>query len=154
MHVNRLDHVAVEIGDFDTHLDTLTTHCAMRVVRSGERHTTKQRIAMIGDGTGFKLELIERDGAAPTFVHLAFDVDDVDGAVDELIAAGWTCQREAHDLESAQARTALMAHAGIAIQLIAYQPTSADIVTWDPTGTTTTTTTNTTEQPDPEAEQT
>lgn len=108
----------------------------MRVLREGRRHSTGQRIVMVGDGTGTKLELIERtadaaDAGAPVaFVHLAFEVDDVEAAVAHFTAAGWRCVRDVHDLAAAQARTALFHHAGIEIQVISYAPTSPDVVRW------------------------
>lgn len=135
MRITRLDHVALELDALDEGLAALTDGCAMRVVREGTRVRTGQRIVMVGDGTGMKLELIERapDPAIAgevTFLHLAFQVDDVDDAVAHLTAAGWTCEREVHALAAAQARTALFHRAGIEIQVIEYAATSPDIVRW------------------------
>lgn len=130
--IRRIDHVALELGQFEERIELLTDTGAMRLLRRGERTATGQRIAMIGDPTGFKLELIERDEASPSFVHIAFEVDDVDDAVEHFVAAGWNCRRDPHDLAAARARTALMSVAGLEIQLIAYHDGSPDKATWDP----------------------
>ncbi len=135
MRINRLDHVAIEVDDLEAVIAALEV-CSMRVVRRGERFRTGQPIAMVGDGTGVKLELIESPGTDPIVAHLAFDVDDLDAAVDELVAAGWTVTRGAHDLEAARARTALLAHGRTNIQLVTYRPDSPDLAVWDPPGST------------------
>src|SRR5690606_2918772 len=104
--------------------------CSMQVIRRGERFRTGQPIVMIGDGTGVKLELIETGADAPVVAHLAFRVDDLDATVDELVALGWTNTRAAHDLPSARARTALMSHGEMGVQLITYEPDSPDLAEW------------------------
>ncbi len=136
MRITRLDHVALELDDLAPRLAALTDGCGMRVLREGRRYSTGQRIVMVGDGTGVKLELIEREAGEPgtdgevTFLHLAFEVDDVEAAVEHFVDAGWTCLRGAHDLAAAQARTALFRRAGIEIQVISYASTSPDVVRW------------------------
>lgn len=129
MSFDRLDHVAIEVADIDAVVAMLEV-CSMQVVRRGERFRTGQPIVMIGDGTGVKLELIETGAEAPVVAHLAFRVDDLDATVERLIGLGWSSTRPAHDLPSARARTALMAHGEVRIQLITYEPDSPDLAEW------------------------
>lgn len=134
MRFNRLDHVAIEVADLEAVIAALEA-CSMRVVRRGHRHRTGQPIAMVGDGTGVKVELIQSDTTTPVMAHLAFDVDDLDAAVGELVAGGWSCARPPHDLPSAKARTALLSHHDTNVQLISYEPDSPDLAIWTPTDT-------------------
>ena len=53
-----IDHVALEVHDIDGRVRRLEA-AGLRVLRRGARHSTGQRIVMMGDGTGNKLELIE-----------------------------------------------------------------------------------------------
>ena len=103
-----VDHVALEVGDLDEHIHQLVHNCGLRLLRTGTRHSTGQRIAMLGDGTGTKLELIEADVTTPTFAHLAFRVDDIAKHIDRLNDAGWSTKRPSHRLEAAKADTALL----------------------------------------------
>ncbi len=130
----RFDHVALEVGDLDARIAQFVDHCGMRLLRMGTRHSTGQRIAMLGDGTGTKLELIEsEESGAPTFAHLAFRVDDTRQQVSDIEAAGWSTKRDVHRLEAARADTALFdAGGGLDIQVISYDADSPDDVRWDP----------------------
>ena len=74
--VTIIDHVALEVEDFDERVRRLEA-AGLRVLRHGTRYSTGQRIVMMGDGTGSKLELIEGKpgqdagaGPAPVFAHL------------------------------------------------------------------------------------
>ena len=53
-----IDHVALEVDDIDERVQRLEA-AGLRVLRHGTRYSTGQRIVMMGDGTGNKLELIE-----------------------------------------------------------------------------------------------
>jgi catechol 2,3-dioxygenase-like lactoylglutathione lyase family enzyme len=134
----RFDHVAIEVDDFDERVAALVDEVGMTLVREGVRHRTGQRIAMLGDETGVKIELIEADRAEPTFAHVAFraeQADDVDAAEAALVDAGWSMVNPAHDLTAAKARTTLLADAGgLHLQVIAYRPDSPDLGTPAETG--------------------
>lgn len=127
----KFDHVAVEVNDFDTRVESFTTEIGLRLIRHGVRHSTGQRIAMLGDDTGVKIELIEAEADKPTFAHVAFraeEADAVDGAEAELVNSGWSVVSGAHDLKAAKARTTLLVDdGGLHVQVIAYEPDSPDL---------------------------
>jgi hypothetical protein len=128
---SKVDHVAIEVADVDRYLATLLGTGALRLLREGTRVTTGHRIFMIGDGSGFKIELIEEPGASsPTFSHVALRVADVDQAHSGLIEAGWSSKRGPSNLPPAKARTALTCRDGFDLQLISYATDSPDMVTW------------------------
>ncbi len=133
-----IDHTALEVADLDARIRALK-HAGLRVLREGTRHSTGQRIVMMGDGTGSKLELIEAvpDGGegdrAPVFAHLALRTDDTDDAHRRLQAAGFESRSEPHDLAAARARSALLDSGdGFCVQVISYAYDSPDAVTWEP----------------------
>lgn len=135
-----IDHVALEVDDIDERVRQLEA-AGLRVLRHGTRYRTGQRIVMMGDGTGNKLELIEAamaDGdetsqGSPVFAHLALRTEDADGAHRKLQAIGWASQSEPHDLAAARARSALLdSGGGLRVQVISYADDSPDAVTWDP----------------------
>lgn len=137
-----IDHVALEVADIDERVRLLEA-AGLRVLRHGTRYSTGQRIVMMGDGTGNKLELIEAepgagDGSdgvdrAPVFAHLALRTDDADGAHRRLQDAGYESRSEPHDLTAARARSALLdSGGGFRVQVISYADDSPDAVTWQP----------------------
>jgi hypothetical protein len=128
----KFDHVALEVGDLDAHIEQLVDNCSMRLLRMGKRFSTGQRIAMLGDGSGTKLELIEASGTATaTLAHMAFRVDDTDREATRLEASGWRTLREPHRLESARANTALLdTGLGMNVQVITYDEDAPDDVRW------------------------
>lgn len=136
-----IDHVALEVDDIDERVQRLEA-AGLRVLRHGTRYSTGQRIVMMGDGTGNKLELIEAEpepeGGAretPAFAHLALRTDDADGAHSRLQAAGFQSRSEPHDLAAARARSALLdGGGGFRVQVISYAEDSPDTVTWDQDG--------------------
>lgn len=133
-----IDHVALEVDDIDERVQRLEA-AGLRVLRHGTRYSTGQRIVMMGDGTGNKLELIEaepaedgRAGPDPVFAHLALRTDDADGAHRRLVAAGYESRSEPHDLAAARARSALLdSGGGFRVQVISYADDSPDTVTWE-----------------------
>lgn len=135
MNNKRLDHVAIEVPNLDAYVAKLTGTGVMRLLRHGATRNG-QRIAMLGDGQGGKLELIEKTTISePCFAHVAFRYDDADIAQADLLDKGWQVKRGLHDLAAAEARTALLCDGrGFDLQVIAYQPTSPDIVEWAPGG--------------------
>ena len=130
----KFDHVAIEVDDFDVRVDALVNDVGMTLVRHGIRYSTGQRIAMLGDETGVKIELIElieSDAGRPTLAHVAFRADEA-AAVDEaeagLVGAGWSTVNPVHDLAAARARTTLVAdRGGLHVQVIAYESDSPDL---------------------------
>lgn len=127
----RFDHVAIEVDNFDERVQALVERCSMRLIRSGARFSTGQRIAMLGDGTGLKIELIESTENRPSLAHIAFRVADTDQAHDALVRSGWTSKHPPHDLEAAKARTALLSDGrGLDVQVVSYDPRSPDVMEW------------------------
>lgn len=125
------DHIAIEVGDLDGRVHQLVSACGMRVLRQGTRWRTGQRIVMLGDGTGFKVELIESAGESPTLIHLAFRVPDADQTHSDLIAQGWQDLSPPHELPAAMARTALVGDGrGLVLQVVTYGAGSPDMQRW------------------------
>ena len=130
--VRRVDHVAIEVADFDERIELLTGALGMRVQRLGTLFSDpSRRVAMVGDGAGFKLELIEADVRSPVagdhLAHVAFLTDDVDAGWQALVAAGLESTAPPRDFEPALSRTATCAHpGGTAIQLVNYAEASLD----------------------------
>jgi hypothetical protein len=127
----KVDHVAIEVADVDHRVESLLATGAFKLLREGTQMTTGNRIFMLGDGTGFKLELIEAPGvAAPTFAHVALRVADVDQAQTALVDQGWSHTRGPNELVAARARTSLTCDAGFDLQVISYAADSPDTLTW------------------------
>jgi catechol 2,3-dioxygenase-like lactoylglutathione lyase family enzyme len=124
----RVDHVAIEVADFDARIAMLE-RLGMRVQRIGRKSDDpSRRIAMIGDGSGFKLELIEADADAHS--HIAFYADDLERTFAELTAVdgGFAPMREPARLAPAKGDTAVVVEpGGLRIQLIRYDPDSTDL---------------------------
>jgi hypothetical protein len=127
----KVDHVAIEVPDVDHRVEALLATGAFKLLREGKRVTTGTRIFMLGDGTGFKLELIESpDVSTPTFAHVALRVADVEQAQTVLVDQGWSLTRGPNDLPAARARTSLTCDAGFDLQIISYATDSPDMLTW------------------------
>lgn len=132
MSVGRLDHVAIEVGELDLFIDRLVATGGMRLLRRGTAKRTGQRLAMVGDATGMKLELIENPGTpVPRYLHVAFRSPDVEQSLAALVAKGWRHDRGPFRLEEAKAQSALVSDVnGFEVQVLAYDPSSPDIVEW------------------------
>jgi predicted enzyme related to lactoylglutathione lyase len=134
MNLERLDHVAIEVSDLDYYVEQLVRTGGMKLLRRATAKRSGTRMAMVGDPTGMKLELIENRGVArgaPRFLHVAFRSSDVDAAARSLVDKGWKWERGPIDLEEAQARSALLSdNEGFELQVLTYRPTSPDIVEW------------------------
>lgn len=130
--LGRFDHVAIEVGPFDEVVEALVASGALRVVRVGIMRRTGLRIAMLGDGTGVKIEIIESsDAAAPRLAHIAFRSGDVAGSIRHLEERGWQVLFGPHGLEAAQAETALLqSQHQLNLQVIRYDDSSPDIIEW------------------------
>ncbi|CAN5182035.1 hypothetical protein BH11ACT7_BH11ACT7_35950 [soil metagenome] len=118
----RLDHVALQVRDFDDRVAALQ-RLGMTVRRFGVLSSDpSRRIAMLADSRGFKLELVESgdDG----FAHLAFEVESVADAID---GTGLTVDRPPYRLEAARADSAMLSDpGGLTVQLVRYDPDSPD----------------------------
>lgn len=134
MTLARLDHVAIEVIDLDYYIEQLVATGGMKLLRRSTAKRTGTRMAMIGDPTGVKLELIENKDAAgtvPRFLHVAFRSSDVDATARSLADKGWKWERGPIDLEEALARSVLLSdNRGFELQVLTYRPTSPDIVEW------------------------
>lgn len=125
-----LDHVAIEVPDFDAFLARMTSALGMVVRRVGALTSDpSRRIAMVSDSTGRKLEIVEgpAGGAAVGLLHVAWRVDDVDAEYSALLETGCTSVSAPRRLEAAKSRTATVADPeGAQIQLVTYDPDSPD----------------------------
>ena len=133
-HVERFDHVAMVVADFDGTVTMFTASLGLECIRIGRlNRDPTRRIAMIGDGTGFKLELIEAPASGgPTtgaeLDHVAVRVSDVAESYDALTAAGFESKRRPMRVDAAEAQTAvLLGPNGLTVQIIRYDPSSRDI---------------------------
>lgn len=126
--IEGLDHVALGVAAFDAQLSVLTNALGMELRRMGTHYASGRRIAMLADGAGGKVELIETDGAKLSLVHLAFRVADVPEAFAYLQEQGFRPIRPPHELDAARAITALVEDpVGGQVQIIAYEPDSPDL---------------------------
>ncbi|MGE0878728.1 MAG: VOC family protein [Acidimicrobiia bacterium] len=132
--VERLDHVAMVVADFDGTVSVFTEVLGLECIRIGSlNREPSRRIAMIGDGTGFKLELIEAplDGGPASGAeldHVAVRVSDVTESHRALSASGFESRRSPVRVEAAEAETAvLLAPNGLTVQIIRYDPSSPDV---------------------------
>src|SRR5260370_7054400 len=103
MTLARLDHVAIEVVDLDYYIEQLVATGGMKLLRRSTAKRTGTRMAMVGDPTGMKLELIENKDAAetaPRFLHVAFRSSLVDAATRSPVGIGWTSQRGPIDLQA------------------------------------------------------
>jgi predicted enzyme related to lactoylglutathione lyase len=134
MKLEKLDHVAIEVVDLDYYVAQLVGTGGMRLLRRATAKRTGTRMAMVGDPTGMKLELIENKDAAagiPRVLHVAFRSSDVDAAATSLVDKGWNWERGPIDLEEAEARSVLVSDSrGFELQVLTYRPTSPDIAEW------------------------
>ena len=132
MTAPRLDHVALEVDELERHIELMSRSGLLRLIRMGTLGRTGQRIAMLGDGTGTKVELIEDPTASsPRLAHLAFAVENVDDARATLLDGGWEAVRGPNDLPAARARSALLRDGrGLMLQVITYQDDSPDLARW------------------------
>lgn len=127
-----IDHVAVEVGDFDDRLRVLTDRLGFTLCRIGRLSADPdRRIAMVSDPRGVKVELVEGVAGAPDrLAHLALDVghpDRVDEFYDRMLAAGAAETTSPRRLEPAKSRTATARiGAGADLQFVAYDDDSPD----------------------------
>jgi hypothetical protein len=101
-------------------------------VRRGTATATGTRIAMLGDRTGVKIELIENLTATSLrFLHIAYESDDVDASIKEAERTGWSLARGPNEIPAAMARSAFMTDgSGFEFQILTYAANSPDAKTW------------------------
>jgi len=133
MTVGRIDHFALGVPDIEAAIARFARVGGLRLIRRGTVGRSGSPMAMIGDGTGMKIELIETGpGTAPALLHIAFRSDDVADDVGTLRDNGeLTLLRGPNALPSAAALSALFSDGeGLELQIIQYEAGSPDIVEW------------------------
>lgn len=134
MTIGRIDHVALGVPDLESAVARFTGPLGLRLIRRGTVGRTGSAMAMVGDGTGMKIELIETAGTtAPALLHIAFRSDDVAGDVETLRdEQGLAHLRGPNALPAAAALSALFANGdGLELQIIQYEPASPDLAEWN-----------------------
>lgn len=120
-----LDHVALEVPDLDAFVTDVERAGLLRVLRRGVRGGTGQRLVMLVDDRGQKLEIIE--GGELRVLHVAFEVDDVESAHQALVADGYAGIRSPHRIPAAAATSSVVRGAsGAEVQLVRYDADSPD----------------------------
>lgn len=131
MSIGRIDHVAIGVADLAAAVETFTGSLGLRLIRRGVVGRTGSAMAMLGDGTGMKLELIETpDATVARLLHIALRSNDV-AADSGAIAAPLALIRGPNSLPAASALSALLSDgAGLEVQLIQYDDDSPDVAEW------------------------
>jgi hypothetical protein len=128
MPLNRIDHVAIEVPALEPLIDKFVSTGGLRLQRRGTATATGARIAMLGDRTGLKIELIENPAATSLrFLHIAYESSDVDASIKEAGQNGWFLERGPNEIAAAKARSAFMADTnGFEFQILTYAADSPD----------------------------
>jgi catechol 2,3-dioxygenase-like lactoylglutathione lyase family enzyme len=132
MTLNKIDHVAIEVPALQPFIDKFASTGGMRLLRQGTSTATGTPIAMLGDRTGMKIELIENPAVtALRFLHIAYVCDDVDASIKEAEQNGWSLSRGPNEIAAAKARSAFMTDRnGFEFQVLTYGANSPDTKTW------------------------
>jgi catechol 2,3-dioxygenase-like lactoylglutathione lyase family enzyme len=132
MTLAKLDHIAIAVPNLEQSIAIFVRTGGLRLLREGIATATGAKIAMLGDRTGMKIELIESpDANAAQFLHVAFQTDDVDASIEQAKANGWTVGRGPNEIAAAKARSAFLTDGtGFEFQLVSYAADSPDIKTW------------------------
>jgi hypothetical protein len=126
------DHAGVETASIEEDARLYVEALGLRRIRWGTHSRTGGRIAMLGDGQGVKLELIEVLEPTGDLAHLAFRTADVATARTDAIEAGCVGEGELRRIEAAKATTAMVRMpSGALVQLIRYEPDSPDLAAVD-----------------------
>lgn len=128
--VDRIDHLALEVRDFDATVERLELALGVRRVRIGALpRDPSRRIAVVRDRRGVTLELIEAPTwyrGAPTLDHLALVVSDVDATTSALIDADSAQRGATRCIHTSPADTVVVADGGgLVVQLGGY-PAAGD----------------------------
>ena len=132
MALNKIDHIAIEVPALEPFIDKFARTGGLRLIRRGTAAATGTRIAMLGDRTGVKIELIENPATTSLrFVHIAYESDDVDVSVKEAEQTGWSLGRGPNEIAAARARSAFMTDgSGFEFQILTYAADSPDTKNW------------------------
>ena len=123
-----LDHVAIETTDIDADVAVMTQTLGLTAVRWGVHVLTGKRIAMLGDATGMKLELIETPMPTGSLAHIAFEVRDVEAAAATAVGVGCLSEIALMRIPAAGASISqVRTTAGTGLQFIVYDAGSPDI---------------------------
>ncbi len=105
--IGYMDHISLAVPDVAKQLDFFADVLGMTV------HRRSDEFGLVSDPqSGFRIELTKADGAETKFLHMGFQVSDVDAAFDTLISAGLTPVHAPHRRERANIRTAFVKDAG------------------------------------------
>ncbi len=132
MTLAKLDHVAIAVPNLEQSIAIFVRTGGLRLLRQGIATATGAKIAMLGDRTGMKIELIESpDTNAPQFLHVAFQTDDLDASIHQAEASGWTVGRGPNAIAAAKAQSAFLTNdSGFEFQVLSYAADSPDTRTW------------------------
>lgn len=127
--VERIDHVAIEVRDFDAMVGRLEQALGTGSARIGRLvRDPSRRIASVRDAAGFTLEIIEAPvfhRGAPTLDHVALRVRELDATQDALLAAGFQRRVVAKPVDAWQRENAVLADpTGLVVQLVRYDDAS------------------------------
>ena len=132
MTLAKLDHVAIAVPNLEQSIAIFVRTGGLRLLRQGIATATGAKIAMLGDRTGMKIELIESpETNAPQFLHVAFQTDDVDASIQQAKDNGWTVGRGPNVIAAAKAQSAFLTDDnGFEFQVLSYAADSPDTRTW------------------------
>jgi catechol 2,3-dioxygenase-like lactoylglutathione lyase family enzyme len=126
--IGQIDHFGMDVADIEARV-AFFEGLGMEVRRWGTHFASGNRIVMLSDPrSGFKIELVEAPDKDPRLTHVAFRVEDVSAAHEDLLSQGLTSIRGPHHLDAARADTALLKDAsGFNVQIVKYEPDSPDL---------------------------
>lgn len=129
--VERIDHVAIEVRDFDALVARMEVALGVTGTRIGRLgRDPSRRIAMLRDATGFTLEIIEAPvfhRGAPTLDHIALRVREVDAAAETLLAAGFQQRVVTRPVDAWRRENAVVTDpTGLVVQVVRYEDDPAD----------------------------
>jgi len=131
MSLTKIDHVAIEVASVNAFIEKFVGTGGLKLLRRGTATATGVPIAMLGDRTGMKIELIENPNATSvTFLHIAFSADNVDTSIAEAKDAGWSVLRGPNFIPPAKAKSAFLVKDDVEFQILEYEPDSPDLQTW------------------------
>jgi len=132
MTLAKLDHVAIAVPNLEQSIAIFVRTGGLRLLRQGIATATGAKIAMLGDRTGMKIELIESpETNALQFLHIAFQTDDLDASIQQAEVDGWTVGRGPNAIAAAKAQSAFLTNdSGFEFQVLSYAADSPDTRTW------------------------
>jgi len=119
----KLDHIAIGVKNLDSVVSQLEKNLGFAVVRKGVHYGSNNGLVFVKEPkTGIQFEIVDRpDKEGTSFMHFAFQVDDIDAELERLKNEGYKVEREPHDIPAAGIRSALLdTNQGIKVQLLTY----------------------------------